>query len=385
MNKTLKALASPRLTVWLLVLGMLLVLVGTFAQADTGLYQVKKQYFETFVVFAQLPGTGFSLPVFPGGFTLTFLLLVNLVVAHTVRFKVLRGGAIAWNQAGLFLTHIGLIVLVLGSLTTAVLQEESSLALDEGQAKNYTESSSATELVVIYGYDDELDEVVSIPNSIFRRQGAIDCPGLPFTLHVRSYMPNAVLSYRPKDSSMPAPATQGSGTEVLARPPRTKKEAEGGSVTVIVEVKAADESLGTWLLSAALTDEQALTWQGREFRLAVRHERTYTPYTIKLVDFTHERYPGTNIPRNFSSLVTVTDPATKTNREVLIYMNHPLRHDGKTYYQSSFANEDTTSILQVVWNPTWLLPYIATIVISLGLTVQFLVHLKKFLSRRATA
>ena len=40
-------------------------------------------------------------------------------------------------------------------------------------------------------------------------------------------------------------------------------------------------------------------------------------------------------------------------------MNQPLRYAGETFYQASFANDDRTSILQVVRNPGWLLPYIA--------------------------
>jgi hypothetical protein len=71
------------------------------------------------------------------------------------------------------------------------------------------------------------------------------------------------------------------------------------------------------------------------------------------------------------------------NREALIYMNHPLRYDGRTYFQMSFAENDTVSILQVVKNPGWLLPYISCLLLALGLMVQFGIHLGGFLRKRS--
>ena len=56
--------------------------------------------------------------------------------------------------------------------------------------------------------------------------------------------------------------------------------------------------------------------------------------------------------------------------------------DGLTFYQAGFDNNDRTTILQVVRNPSWLLPYIACILMGLGLTVQFGIHLFAFVSKR---
>jgi hypothetical protein len=64
-------------------------------------------------------------------------------------------------------------------------------------------------------------------------------------------------------------------------------------------------------------------------------------------------------------------------------MNHPLRYDGRTYFQMSFAENDTVSILQVVKNPGWLLPYISCLLLALGLMVQFGIHLGGFLRKRS--
>src|SRR3954464_13917584 len=98
MLKTLlKPFASLRLTVILIVLSMILIYAGTWAQIDTGIWQVQKKYFHslftwiTFATFLPRPKPGeASIPGgFPmlGGYALGLLLLLNLIAAHATRFK----------------------------------------------------------------------------------------------------------------------------------------------------------------------------------------------------------------------------------------------------------------------------------------------------------
>jgi hypothetical protein len=91
---------------------------------------------------------------------------------------------------------------------------------------------------------------------------------------------------------------------------------------------------------------------------------------------------GTKIPKNFSSRVEIKRPDTGEDREVLIYMNNPLRYSGETYYQASFFPDDSGTILQVVRNPSWLTPYVACVMVAAGLLIQFLSHLVGFAKKR---
>jgi hypothetical protein len=103
---------------------------------------------------------------------------------------------------------------------------------------------------------------------------------------------------------------------------------------------------------------------------------------MKLIDFRHDRYIGTNTPKNYSSQIQLVDPSHNENREALIYMNNPLRYRGETFYQASFKSGDTGTILQVVRNPGWLLPYIACTVGAIGMLLHFGMSLSKFLKKR---
>ena len=67
--------------------------------------------------------------------------------------------------------------------------------------------------------------------------------------------------------------------------------------------------------------------------------RHYKPYQITLLKFTHELYPGTDVPTNFASQIQLVDPSRNVNRQVRIWMNHPLTYPslrGETFYQQSF-------------------------------------------------
>ena len=85
---------------------------------------------------------------------------------------------------------------------------------------------------------------------------------------------------------------------------------------------------------------------------------------------------------NYSSLVELRHPERGENREFLIYMNHPLRYDGLTFFQNSFTQDELNTILQVVSNPGRHLPYISCILIFIGLSLQFGISLWKFVGNR---
>ena len=91
-------------------------------------------------------------------------------------------------------------------------------------------------------------------------------------------------------------------------------------------------------------------WQNHNYELSLRPRRLYKPYSLELQKFHNDLYAGTDIPKNYSSRVVLNRPETGENREILIYMNNPLRYAGETYYQSGFDQDNHGTILQVVRN-----------------------------------
>jgi len=376
--KAIKFLTSMRLTVVCLGLGVVLVFIGTLAQVDEGLYQAQSRYFRSWLITRPL-----NWPiVFPGGYLLGLVLLVNLVAAHAKRFQLTR------KKTGLFMIHIGIVLLLLGQLLTDMLSRESAMRLVEGQSKNYSESFQGNELALVDSSDPQSDTVISIPDAVLAENREVRVPQTSLKLRVKNYWRNCMLSTNAGPIAVKADATKGIGGEgVYVFPmPETAKSEERSMPGAVVEVVGPEGSLGSWLVSPYIEEPQRFSFGDKTYHLALRFTRHYEPFNIHLVKFSHDKYRGTDIPKNFSSRIRVQNPGTGEDREVLIYMNSPLRYKGETFYQGSFDKFDPrVSILQVVHNPSWLTPYLSCILVGAGLVVQFLTHLVGFIKKRSAA
>jgi len=377
---------SIKLTVVLLSLSMILVFAATLDQTNLGIWGIQTKWFRSFIVIQEM--RGIPVPVFPGGYFIGSLLLINLISAHIYRFK------FAWKKAGIVLTHIGLILLLIGELMIGILQDDFSMRLVQGEPMNYSESYRDNELAIVDITNPDFDEVVAIPEPLVAKGGTIQHAKLPFRIAIKEYYPNSHLRGRapanaPAGASEPPTiADKGVGPNAVLTPIRmTYKQNERNLPGAYVELISPEGSLGTWLISSdTRMPDQTVDYNGHTYTIAMRFARQYKPYTLTLQKFSHDRYAGTEIPKNFSSNIHLKTPDGRDDRDVLIYMNNPLRYAGLTFYQASFEpGNDKVTILQVVRNPSWLLPYIACTLMTVGLLAQFCIHLAGFFGKRRLA
>ena len=371
-----KILTSFELTIGSLVLLMALVFLCTIAQVQLGTLGAVNHYMRSWIVWWQPQNLGVSLPVFPGGTLVGLALVLNLTASTIKRL------AFTWQKAGLWIVHTGLILLIAGEFATGAFQVDTSMAIEVGQTVNYVESPRSMELAVIDTTDAAYDDVYSIPEATLAREGSIAIPGTPVSIRVKKFFRNATLSaLAPGSAPSMATAGVGPGVKVVGQPAVTRDD-DVNHTSAFIEPLAGGRSFGTWLVSTDLGAPQAFTNEGRTYRLLIRPRRIYLPYAITLKKFSHDVYPGTDIPKNFSSLIHLSNPSSGEERDVLIYMNQPLRYDGKAFYQASFGKGDTLSILQVVGNPGWLIPYISCVLVTIGLLVHFGITLRRSIRRR---
>lgn len=370
---------SLKLTIVCLAAGMALIFAGTLAQVHLGIHEAQQRYFQSMFVWWPPEGRGFQIPIFPGGHLIGAVLLVNLIAAHAKRFRW------AWRKLGIHLTHAGLIIMLAGGLFTDLFAVESHMRLAGGEVKNYSEDTRRMELAVIDTSDNDLDQVTAIPDTVLRHSRTIDNWSLPFRIGVRNFYQNSRLKMLSEAGSEVRPiANQGPGAMIAVESaPRATGVDERDVTSAAVEILPKDGgSLGTWLVSDALGAPQTFSCGGRTWMIALRPARYYKPYSVTLQKFTHARYAGTDIPKDFSSRVTLIDPERSVDRDVLIYMNHPLRYRGETFYQAGFQKDDSATILQVVHNPSFIAPYVACVIVAAGLLVQFGFHLVGFSRKR---
>ena len=402
-------------------------------------WQVFVRFGQVFLGVSKDAHLGGAFP-YPGGWLLGVLLMTNLLAAHTVRFRfclkdvlvlplfvlglallilsefnhstLLQYGSIGallaavvglvlvhTRRSGVLVLHLGLIVMMLSEWVTGTYAVEGVMTLAQGEATNFVDELHKFELAVIDRSDPKTDNVVVIPGSLLRQGETVRNALLPFDLTVVHYMANSVLTKaRPGAANR---ATAGEGLRWLAheRPEvsgtDTEQQLDVPSAYVIFKEKGTGKSLGTYLVSPwfysnftrrHLADTpQPIPVGGKTYEVMLRSKRTYRPFSVQLLEFRHDRHPGVGTAKNFSSKVRLVDPRPdeREDREVKIWMNHPLRYAGETFYQHQFLAGDSGTILQVVRNPGWLMPYIACFMVGLGMMIHFGMHLVGFLRRRA--
>ncbi len=402
---------SLKLTATLLAFAIVLVFVGTLAQADEGLYGAQAHYFKQWLVIgAHVFGHKIPL-ILPGGYLLGTLLLVNLVATHVYRFE------FGMKKLGIQLAHAGIIVLLVGQLATDMLAREMQMHFAEGETRNYSDSDTQYELNFVSG-----DTGTAISYKLLKAGDALRIDSLPFTIVVKAAWKNSDVNFRaPMMQNSPPLTTNGIAVNFDFKPAEDVKAMDQRNVpTAVLEFTTAAGSLGTWVASdwagdASLVESvrnsyapmgmamaqkiatqlvapQTIEADGKKFTFMLRPARVRYPFSLTLLKASHTVYPGTDIPKDFRSRVLLNNPQSGEKREVEISMNHPLRYGGYTYYQyqmdagqsAQMAGRVPTSVLQVVRNPSWLTPYIGCGMVGLGLIIQFMYHLTGFVSKRKT-
>jgi hypothetical protein len=419
-DKIWKFFTSLRLTVVLLALGLVLVFLGTLAQVHEGLWNAQVRWFKGFLVIREAGDPLWVPPIFPGGYLLGVLLLLNLAAAHIKRFH------LTWNKLGINLTHFGVIMLLAGQLLTDRFAQESVMNFREGETKRFSEATRDFELVFTRPVDDQQEEVVAIPAELLKKGETVRNEKLPFGVKINEFWANSEPSFRaPMQQNGPALSDKGIAKDWDFRESKEARDMDSRNLPTAIIQLAGDNAagdLGTWWASSWAGDEQVaervrvsyaqsvgaevansivskltapqeVTVGDKTWRMALRPTRFYKGFSVTLLKTTHEVYPGTitsdspqGIPKNFQSRVRIENPARDERREVDIYMNNPLRYEGLTFYQQTMGRDERMQVgqsgLQVVRNPSWQTPYWGCLIVAAGLVFQFGYHLIQFIAKR---
>jgi hypothetical protein len=273
--------------------------------------------------------------------------------------------------------------------------------------------SNSVELALTDVTDPNTDDTAVVPQRLLARGGTIRHDALPVDVEVHEFMKNSdLVDPRRANGENVRVSVMGETWAVVPQPEGAGVDAnqreDAPSARVTLKRKDTGAPVGTYVVSLwyypnfvvrqrqLAFPPQTFVLDGRTYTVELRPERVYKPYQLTLLDFKHELYLGTNTPKNFESVVRVTDAAGGDAREARIYMNNPLRmapdgstvgliFSGETLYQSSFLPGDTGTVLQVVQNPGWLLPYVSCVLVFFGMVTHFGMNLINFLSAQVRA
>jgi hypothetical protein len=310
------------------------------------------------------------------------------------------------KRAGMVLLHGGILFLLIGEFATALYAVEATMTIKEGETANYIDHSQQLELSFTDTSNPDFDTVTVVPGNTLK-DGAFIQPGeLPFDIKVLRYMVNSnnpqPLQGVSETLRSRYPQYEGYGSRLYVAEQPEVSGATGARNAPAVDIELLDrqsgESLGRYILSIWFYPNFVNhSWDmptmiragGREFKTYFRFRREYltsptgNPYSIKLLDFVHEKYEGTQMPKDFASQILLVNEGDNVERELRIWMNNPLRYARRTFYQSGYLPDDSGTILQVVRNDSWMIPYLSCMIVFVGMAAQFIQSLRRYQRREA--
>jgi hypothetical protein len=211
--------------------------------------------------------------------------------------------------------------------------------------------------------EDFLDAAAGAPVTL-------SAAGLPFALELEHFMANSTPLPKGPMFDVDVPVVDGFFLSERKKDAEAERNIAGLYATVV-----ADGQRQTGILWGAMAGPWTFSTPAGRFAVDLRKERYPMPFTVVLRDFTKEDHPGLDMPKAFSSDVTVIEDGSA--RPVRIEMNQPLRDGGLVLYQASWGPAGSPpgtplfSTLSVVRNPADQWPLYSCIVIAAGLLLHF--------------
>jgi len=121
-----------------------------------------------------------------------------------------------------------------------------------------------------------------------------------------------------------------------------------------------------------------LSLGGVDIQLRVGAKQIALPFSIKLLDFQLERYPGSMTPASYASEVVLIDKEQGINEPYRIYMNHILNHRNYRFFQSSYDQDEKGTVLSVNHDPGTLPTYIGYLLLAIGMVWSLFIPQGRF-------
>ena len=102
------------------------------------------------------------------------------------------------------------------------------------------------------------------------------------------------------------------------------------------------------------------------------------PFSILLNDFRLHRYPGSNSPSSYESDIKIYDSKNNTTLNYTIYMNNTLDYRGYRFFQSSYTEDESATILSVNKDPGKVPTYIGYFLLFVGLIISLFAKKGRF-------
>lgn len=358
LTKIAHRLARTDILLWTLPALMILLFIGTITQKHLGLYAALNFYFASFITFiGPIP--------FPGGLTLMLILFINMLM------KFLLFSEWQWHKAGSILTHFGVLILMIGGGITAATEKDGYIVIEEGATQSIVRDYHTRMLRI----REDGQTIFEIPHQKINENEVIAIPNTKAKLTIQQYCFHCDIVMRPENETEGWHKPASSMKLIDAKP---LPEHEQNMTGIEFEISGVDKKQnGKYLTFDKFPKPPTISINDKQYTIEIGRAERPLPFSLTLADFKQTLHPGTNLASEYMSDVIVNDGTDEWTAR--IEMNEPLRHKNYTIYQSSFdlSGEKPFTVLSVVENKGQIFPYIATIIMTLGLVLHMILRRKR--------
>lgn len=341
-NPLVNFIASTKLAVVLIFFLIVIVVAGTLEQSSTGLYQAREKFFDTYLSFIG--------PVpFPGTLTILWLMTINLSMSFLLRFNFTK------KNTGLILSHSGLILLFISGFIHFYYSKESFIDIKEAETISRSQSYENWQLE-IKKLDENFKTIETKTLNINKLETRDIDLGNDLKIFIERKYTNAKVFHTPF-----------AGTMVKEFPLEKEYEKNIPAMKLLLN----REEL---FLDGDENSFERIFSNGYNLTFSLKRKEFQLPFNIKLLDVNRELHPNSSIASSYSSKILFSDKDIQ--REAKISMNKPIRSGKYTVYQARYGVDldgNEFSVLAVVKNLNYQLPYWATFLINFGLILHFII------------
>jgi|GEM_PF-6037833 len=371
------AFASRRLTITCLVFAMALLATGLFSQAIGATDQMERSHFFTYVVTWVVPTTEIAIPFLPGGYTIGIVLGVNLLMSLVMRFR------FDSRRISLSIIYIGIVLFIIAEFISSLESRSSAMTLKTGDSARYSENSEDVEIALITAIPDSFEEqVITIPQEILKRERETEIAELPFIVSVDRYLPHTSIVDRTPANALSGPIADAGIGKLRSALPGDESNGKDDGRSAYVTLYSSEEILGTWLLNESF-EEQTFQYLGVRYRMSLRPERYYYPFTLSLKNLRRENHGSTDTLKALEATLEIQKDDTGEKTIKTISPGRAFNLGEISIFVNSQSLKSPFLRIHFSQQPVKRLFTIATIMTCLGLSARLIAFLLVWLKDTA--
>jgi cytochrome c-type biogenesis protein CcsB len=326
----LNKILSMRIAVAMLFIFGVMIGVATFIENDYGTQTARAgiysaEWFEIFLLF-----------------------FIIILIYNMIKYKSHKT-----TKLSIFIFHLSFIIIAIGAALTRFVGYEGIMHIREGQSVNSMVSNvKVLQIDVSKGSDNIYFEKKVFFSSMTKNSinKSLHIADQEVNIKLVEYLPVAKVSKKYQSSSL---------KPIAGEPEMTR-----------FKVSVAEESKEVTLFSYRnnVGEVKRLNFGDIEVKMSLGAKVILLPFSLKLIDFQLERYPGSMSPSSYASEVELTDKEKRVDSMPFrIYMNHVLDYRNYRFFQSSYDTDERGTILSVNHDPGTLPTYFGYILMIIGM------------------